>query len=1541
MANEIDIVVRDSINAKIRRKILNIARASDIAQSKIENLKKSLNFRGLNLGLRNTGIANLDTALSKVQIQFGKTAEAAAKSATAQENALNKMIALEERAAQAAERRASAARRNAQSEQQAATRTASVIEQQNQRVRQSQEARFNANNAGLARTRAAEQRARAAEERRLSASRRDHQRTENLKRTLAERFKATQASVAASVQASNNRVITSTNNVIVKEQALVAALDRSSVGYQKMAKAGLAAEAAQNRVTAAQTRLAGPTRVVARNTTNLSRKQVRAAISANKLSISNDKAAKSAIDLRLAELRLASALDRAAGAANRNNAAMARTGRSIGAVSGRFQGFRQNVIGFIRDIRSLAAFAIIFGAARGLTNAIDGYDNLQNKLKNVTSSQKELNKVTNEIFDIAKRARVPVGDLAKSFVRFDLALKSLGRSQQESLQLTETVSKLLTLNGNSAEESAAALLQLSQAFSKGKLDGDEFRSVMELMPQTFQEGLIKTLGITRKELFDFSKDGKITAEVLAKTFASIAPEVEKAFAGLEKTLGQQLTNLGTELTRAFGELNKQIGITRKLGNAIEFVTENIDKFVIALKALGALAAVYVGFKTATASANLLGTAITKLATAVTLLVRGGNLLTGSLLFRDKQLGDRLAKAFGSFKTLGRITIPGAVIGALATLVGLVVVFSDKIKLSTDSVTTLADWLNALGNRIQNVYGQLVGDIDLSPQLARIKQAFDSTFDSVRSAVGTAFNFIIDLGDAIFATISGAISAWNRFSELTRNDTIGNTLLRGARVFGAALLEAVRPLIILLNREFAKISNGISNTIRTTLNPFASEVELTAKDFKAIEDSVNSTINDLQGTDFGELTKAFGEGFDFAANLAPVRTFFDGIRTDADKLAQDRISAERKVVAEQLKAEQEKLELIRRTNQEKVDAANRNVPALVSAERTLQEQLRNARQGVLTQEQQAAAQIRALRLQDQQQQIQEELTKAQQVLQAKQTTEQQKTQIEQTSSLLRQQLASLEAQHKIVEEQRKLNNVSQIEQQITQNQQQQENLRRQSTSSSVNLIIQEFNRLQSQFNSTGQQMTGNWQTVWSTIQNITQNVVNVILNLISRVSSAISGMLSRLGSLGGAIQANGGQIAGTLLGGSTGGAIGTGVQSLLGSFGGGAGAGVQNTAGFDQSVEQFDNLSQSVSGLTSGLSGLTTEFDNAAGASDRVNTSARSWLADNSLTNRLGEYGLGLNDFENGATNVGLGLDKMSASGNNASSSADQLANSVNNANSSLGSQGGHASNASSGLDRYASSANNAASASNNLANSGKNGFGGLTNSVNNFASNSQSALGSVFSNVQQSLSNFVRTGKFDFKELLRSIVDDMLRLVTSKLFGQFMQGISGGGASAGGGGLLSGIFGGGGGGLFGGGGGLFGGGFLGGGLLGFATGGLVPAGERVIRVNERGQETVMNAQATRKYGNVLNAMNRGRSITPVGNGGGTIKQNIVINNNASNTDVEARQNENGDLEVIVRRIADERINTRVPRLVASNVQNPNSRVSKAIGQSTSAQRRRS
>lgn len=50
-------------------------------------------------------------------------------------------------------------------------------------------------------------------------------------------------------------------------------------------------------------------------------------------------------------------------------------------------------------------------------------------------------------------------------------------------------------------------------------------------------------------------------------------------------------------------------------------------------------------------------------------------------------------------------------------------------------------------------------------------------------------------------------------------------------------------------------------------------------------------------------------------------------------------------------------------------------------------------------------------------------------------------------------------------------------------------------------------------------------------------------------------------------------------------------------------------------------------------------------------------------------------------------------------------------------------------------------------------------------------------------------------------------------------------------------------------------------VAGFETGGLVSGGERIIRINERGPEFVVNAEATRRFLPALEAINNGASVT--------------------------------------------------------------------------------
>lgn len=253
--------------------------------------------------------------------------------------------------------------------------------------------------------------------------------------------------------------------------------------------------------------------------------------------------------------------------------------------------------------RRLLSGVLLLQASDSITQSLDTFENIQNRLRGVSNvrnplgdldqvaTQERLLELNRQLFDVAQRARVPVGELAKTYRRLDIALNQVGASQEESIRITETVSKMLTLSGATAGETASSLLQLSQAFNKGKLDGDEFRSVAELMPQAITK-IAEVLGITRGEIFDFAEEGKITTEVMRKAFGELADEVDEDFGRIKRTVGQALTQLFNEITFAFGGSPNGTSFLDTLINGIDWVKNNLPTVINLFKALGTVMAVH-------------------------------------------------------------------------------------------------------------------------------------------------------------------------------------------------------------------------------------------------------------------------------------------------------------------------------------------------------------------------------------------------------------------------------------------------------------------------------------------------------------------------------------------------------------------------------------------------------------------------------------------------------------------------------------------------------------------------------------------------------------------------------------------------------------------------------------------------------------------------------------------------------------------------------------------------------------------------------------
>ena len=307
---------------------------------------------------------------------------------------------------------------------------------------------------------------------------------------------------------------------------------------------------------------------------------------------------------------LGKSADKAGNSVDKTTEATKRLNRSkLGGVTSEFDKFANHVDRTIHKIRSrMTMLASLFGttiSTGAIIKAIDEYTNLENKLRLVSDSQQQLNALTEEMFRLANRTRSDVGATATAFQRFDLALKSIGRGQKDTLMVTEQINKMIAMSGKGAQESAAALLQLSQAFSKGKLDGDEFRTVAETMP-LFMDALAKHFGVTRGELLKLRKEGKITTDAMIAALTKSKDEIDSAFNKTNTTIGQSLTGVKNKWIEFWGAMESKYSISQKIGNGLMLIANNFHVLEnIAVPAMQVLS-VWAGVKLVTALKTLRG-----------------------------------------------------------------------------------------------------------------------------------------------------------------------------------------------------------------------------------------------------------------------------------------------------------------------------------------------------------------------------------------------------------------------------------------------------------------------------------------------------------------------------------------------------------------------------------------------------------------------------------------------------------------------------------------------------------------------------------------------------------------------------------------------------------------------------------------------------------------------------------------------------------------------------------------------------------------------
>ncbi|MFI8570493.1 tape measure protein [Stenotrophomonas bentonitica] len=402
-------------------------------------------------------------------------------------------------------------------------------------------------------------------------------------------------------------------------------------------------------------------------------------------------------------------------------------------------------------------------SGKAIMDASDEWSGARSRIGLQTGDSRTRDRSSQFLFQSAQNTGQSYSSLADTFVSLARGRESLGITNDQTLLLSNTLSKLLTIGGGSQGSQDAALTQFGQAMNSGVLRGDELNSVIEQAPRLAQ-AIAESLGTSVGNLKKLGEEGKITSKAIADGLLRQTQKVDEEFAKLPMTFSRSWTQIRNNFVKRAGEINDQYKLAEKFNTVAQWVIKNMAAIG------GAMAAI--------AGSWVVVKIFTALSTVFKSLQAVGRPL---LLFFDRLARGNIAQAFSKFgpaglRVLKVLRAMGASISAIGVLGGIA--FAALVA----AVAVVAALIYKYWEPIKAFFGGL--------------------WDGLKSGGTQAFNELLaafaPLGPA-FETIGGWLQGiWDWFMKLlapveSTSEEL-NTAAEYGKAFGEIMMLNVRMVI---------------------------------------------------------------------------------------------------------------------------------------------------------------------------------------------------------------------------------------------------------------------------------------------------------------------------------------------------------------------------------------------------------------------------------------------------------------------------------------------------------------------------------------------------------------------------------------------------------------------------------------------------------------------------------------------------------------------------------------------------------------------------
>lgn len=501
------------------------------------------------------------------------------------------------------------------------------------------------------------------------------------------------------------------------------------------------------------------------------------------------------------------------------------------------KGIGSKITGIIGKLGGLLGkLGAVAGIAGGLSFAGLAKASDENSLRN-----SRLGMVTNDVaglkqktFKASQSSGADYGAQLDSIAKLKMLTKGLF-NDDEAVKFTSTLDKAFKVSGTGPEEAKAAMYQLNQAMTSGKLQGDEFRSVMENAPILAQK-IADSMGVPMAQLKKLGSEGKITSDVIKKAVLGSADEIDAQYSKMPLTFGKVWQNAQSAGQQAMDGLLTKVN---QLLNtpAGQKMAQDVQKAFsgMATMANGAFDGIISIF---------------------------GKLNFAPLLAPLQQIGGLIKQAFSGVGGEGLtngianglnmiISLAGQVAGVISQMLSGIN-FSQIGQIFSDignAVMTLFSNIDfgSIGNMFAMAFGQIMQVVSmLTPALAPIMQTF-----------AVIVNLAVQIGTALIPVIGIILQ------------------------IGAVLISAIVPVAQVVIGVFAGI-------VGVVVGVFSAIIGVVASVMGAVLSVISGVINSI-GAVVNKIATFFTQGFNKAKSIAQgvinaIKGFFEGLAGKVSEIA---------------------------------------------------------------------------------------------------------------------------------------------------------------------------------------------------------------------------------------------------------------------------------------------------------------------------------------------------------------------------------------------------------------------------------------------------------------------------------------------------------------------------------------------------------------------------------------------------------------------------------------------------------------------------------